>query len=273
MSSLTTLLFDNNGRAQEPLLQILSSTKTPHDGTARSIREVTQNLWYQAGRIRAEIEERHGPLREELMPYFRQLRMVDAILPPAGQYEYCLLLGGTIVAVRKRLKFLDQLTACRAWCQKVVFLGSTRKLMDREYTNLHDPKNPDCPFDARNTVSKDPPPQTEGDMMRIVAKQVFGTDDDHTVSVCVAPDVSGRNANTFDTVFYWHRNVAKKPGPVIALSSQPFIGFQDEVCQSVLGSEYPVTTIGYAANADTKVSVYLDNLAKWIYQIMMTRNW
>ncbi len=274
--SLSALLFDNSGRATEALRQVLEITATPNDGTARGIRDVTQRMWYQAGKLRAEIDEQHGHLLDALMPHFRVLGMVDAVLPPpAGKYEYCLLLGGTIVAVRRRLKFQqDQSRDLNVFCQKIVFLGSNRRLLDHEFINLHNSHNPDCPFDPRNAAPADQPLQTEGDMMRMVAQQVFGMMfEPRGVSMCVAPDVLGRSAKTFDSVFYWHRNVAQKPGSVIAVSSQPFICLQDQVCRSVLGDAFPVTTIGYAANSDTKVSVYLDNLAKWIYEIMLTSSW
>ena len=68
--------------------------------------------------------------------------------------------------------------------------------------------------------------------------------------------------DTAATVCDW-RATDPKPGTVLAISTQPFVGYQHAVLKSLLPPEFVLETIG----PETEIyplALYLDNFAKWM---------
>ena len=109
-------------------------------------------------------------------------------------------------------------------------------------------------------------------MMRFVFEQASLPDDMRQVKLVFVSAPEKRSffllkkkvrAETLDTVKAW---LATKPapGPVLAVSNQPFIGYQHEAVQKALPKQFPVETIGAGlADSDANIGVLLDDIARW----------
>jgi hypothetical protein len=74
-----------------------------------------------------------------------------------------------------------------------------------------------------------------------------------------------RRPNTQDTIDEWLRSYNPQPGSILALSNQPYIGYQDAVLRKALPKTFDVETVGNACSNNTKSTVIIDSLARWIY--------
>ena len=78
-------------------------------------------------------------------------------------------------------------------------------------------------------------------------------------------DTGLQRPSTKGTLIQWMTS-QPKPGRCLVISNQPFIPYQHIAILSTLPSSFDVETIGLSAENDTPISVYLDNIAKWIYE-------
>ena len=270
----STLFFDTNGRVTSALARLLELFGVGHDGTLKGVRDATQAAWFQAGKLRAEIAEKHGDKKNAALPLFAALGMIDAVRVPPTDYLYALVLGGTVVAVRKRLSFLLDALVNSATCGTVVLLGSERPLLAEKESPevLLKWDNDEFPFPEEWHPRRELP-TTEAGMMELVYDQVSHLFLQQGCKVqCVnSRKREGRNPTTRDTVVDWLNLDADmlKPEPIpglcLAVSSQPFVGYQELVLRRVLPDNFGLTCVGYTAPS-LPVTTYLDNVAKLIFE-------
>lgn len=263
---MANMLFDKKGNPASALLDVLRITGVDHDGTLMGIRNSTQSTWYQSGKIRANIGEEHGDLKTALMPLFMKLGLMEEVKAKDREYDNVLLLGATLLAVRKRLAFLMREWNRGVRFQQIVLLGSGRPLTEKESAeSLFDSKNPELPFDEE--WAKPPVfPGNEGEMMWMVYDQAasrFPWKNEAEVIFCIHPG----KANTEETILHWMEVKTPLPGKCLAVSSQPFVGYQELTVRKVLPDSFLVEAIGYGAPPSIPVTVFLDNLAKVIYEL------
>ena len=72
-------------------------------------------------------------------------------------------------------------------------------------------------------------------------------------------------ANTEDTLRHW-LTTDPIPGTCLAVSSQPFVGYQHSVARTVLPVNFEIETVGDISAEDEPLAVYLDTVARWLYQ-------
>lgn len=264
------LLLDDTGKPTAALLELACRLGVLHEESAVSINAALQEKWYRPGKLRAEISEEYAKRRTELMPLFSRLGLVDAVLPPGGSYDYALLLGATVSTVRKRLRLLrEQEAQGRIRFKWLVLLGSERLLRpDKESAEVV-LKPGELPFkkgwDYHGLF-----PKTEASMMVLVRLQSDLPEwPTTTVSTPLqrTPDGRTRNPNTEDTVRHWLRT-RPNPGRCLAVSSQPFVSFQRIIVENVLRDDalWLVEACGYEAPDSLPVSVFLDTIAKQLYE-------
>lgn len=269
----STSLFHTDGTPCTPLLDLLELTGIEHEGTIASIRDQTQ-IWYQKGKFPYEIRDPDKiPLgKAELMPLFSKLGLQGAMSPlypwEFRWRDYCLLLGATVPAVRRRLGFLrDMWKEPRSSVRfgTLVLLGSERLLSEKEQRELLRHDNEELPFDPQK-INAGTFPKNEYEMMLAVYAQgtafPWDTTDTSTVTVCT----SGERANTADTIRVWIEQQNPEMGSCIAVSSQPHVGYQEWVVRNALPGNFIVEAIGPAAGESTPIAGYLNALAKWIFE-------
>ncbi len=79
------------------------------------------------------------------------------------------------------------------------------------------------------------------------------------------PNGNWQRPTTKDTVLKW-LSYTPKPGKCLCISSQPFIGYQHTVLQTYLPKAFSIETVGASTEKDLPLSVYLDNMARWLFQ-------
>lgn len=193
---------------------------------------------------------------------------------PSRPYEGALVLGATVIAVRKRLAYLVK------ECQKdsdasgffvtfptVYLLGGARPLdKDKESPSvLSTPA--ELPFKAWWTPPAEMP-TTEAGMMRLVFEQSDITPWEGVfidTPLQPTPDGKTRHPNTTDTVKEFIKT-NPKPRTYLAVSSQPFVARQTLNVQNALPEGFTVVGIGYEAAATTPLKTFLDEVARLLYE-------
>ena len=191
---------------------------------------------------------------EVLQPALRGLGMLDEVLPQKGSsYRGVLLHGCTVGGFRRRVAFLLD----RVWPLLLSFGESPPPTVyiltgQRPLDPTH---NDDSVEGAKN----------EAQAMQIVWDQAV------SASVMECPprvvevvSVASVRPNTADTVRLW-MSLCPPSGRYLAVSSNPFVGYQHAATLAVLGSSsssttYSIDTVG-PRSVTSRVDVQLDALA------------
>lgn len=251
-------LFDGGGRPTKELSQLLDVLKLEHSGTLQDIVDVTQKrLLGPTNRERWEFDDPLADKKEELLPLFKKLGLIDEIRALKTHYDYVFLLGSRTESVRKRLKFLIDEWNRGVRFNTIVLLTGHRLLTVDEKKELSHMLQSDTNI-----------PETEVDMMRILyaAESLPADMAKIPVHVVFAPAKPGApRATTEDTIKTW-LSASPLPGTILAVSSQPFVHYQHTVLDTYLPQVFLLETIGPEDSGRSTVAVILDNVARWIYQ-------
>lgn len=264
----------DQGKLSPTLLKILTATKIEHDGTLASVVKATQAAWLRKENTeRWEMDNAHEDLKPTLIPLFEEFGMVDEIAPTGKKYTYGIILGATINTMRQRLAFALELWKLGIRFDHIVFLVGERPLdpVKESEAICFDSKNPYLP--ARPDWKKPSAmPKTETDAAKLIFDQAVlpdGFKDALKVTFIDTPmqklaNGTTRRPNTGDTVNLFKPMLEQVPGTILAISNQPYIGYQDAVTRTLLPG-YSVETVGSKAGP-LHMGVALDNLARWLYQ-------
>lgn len=237
------------------------------DVTGQKLSQMMQERWLRKTEHQYQIPG--GPPSDDDLTLLKKLGLVEAASAPQGQYDGALVVGATIVAVRKRLAFLAEQHHQGVTVKTVCLLGGARPLdKDKESPTVLCTLA-ELPFKEGWT----PPttlPTTEGEMMQFVFEQSALPSEWEGVFINAplqpTPDGKTRHPNTTDTV----KELLKdnpKPGTYVVVSSQPFVARQTWNVMSVLPTlELMVIGIGYAAAPTTPLKTFLDEIARLLYE-------
>ncbi len=262
------------------LLSILEITGVKHMGTLDSIVECTQKAWLRpAGVERWQMEEVFEALHDRLLPYFIEMRLINGVKPSKRDYDYAILYGSTVQRMRDRLAYLLQLYNEGYRFKRLVLFTGQRPL-DAKI------ESPEIIFDRNNKVLpiRDDYmmpvdcPKTESDAIRFLLDATIlpvEFKDTVTVEFVESPmqktgDGKPRRPTTADTIMQW---LSKNPNPgsMLSISNQPFVEYQHTVSKTLLPETFVVETVGGPAERPVKVGLFLDTLARWLYQENMYR--
>lgn len=276
-----TPLFDN-GAPTEPLLTLLKRTDVTHAGNLQSIRDATQQGWRQRGKHSGDIPDRFPELRDEAIVLFEELGFIGEQPPQLCFYDYALVFGAYILAVRKRLAMLKQL-----WWEgglrfgHLVLLGGKRPAHSEKESlaKINAPEGGLIMRPGWEPLTAVPP--TEDEIMRTVLVESdlpAEWKDPRGHTVVDTPLRSDRpekpDPSAEDTLLWW---LGKSPcgisgSRILGVYSQPGVRHIEAVCQRILGG-YSCTMdcVGYAALGSTlNVSQTLDTMAKVIFELALT---
>lgn len=200
---------------------------------------------------------------KELLELFSQLGMCGAIIPKGKSFKYGLVLGATARTMLTRLTFLENL--CKNGSVK---LEKLLLLTGKRLLNVADPKE----AEFLGTYFKDLSAiKTETD----IAKALLLNTDLFPVLKKIPlaytdseADKGDSRPRTGNTVIDW---IATKPeaGSCLAVSSNPFIAYQDTTLRTTLPADFTLETCGPTdprLHGDLAVGFCLDSLARWLYQ-------
>lgn len=263
-------LIREDGRPVEALLRLARRHGIEADDqiTAQTLSEKVQERWIRKTEHQYQIPG-GVPVAND-MALLKELKLVDAVSAPPGQYAGGLLLGATVVAVRKRLAHLLEHHRNGTTVNKVFMLGGARPLdKEKEKPEILGTAAAELPFKPAWTLPPQPP-TTEAGMMRLVFEQSDLPAEWHGVFIDTplqpaAEEGKTRHPNTADTAREFLKT-NPEPGTYLAVSSQPFVARQTLNVRQALPESFTVVGIGYAAPATTPLKTFLDEVARLLYE-------
>ncbi len=241
-------LFDYNNVPANPLLAILDILGIKHNATITDIIAKTQeHLLRKKNQERWDVNpDLYEDKRTLLLPHLQTLGFVDAIQPQSLSYDYALIFGFVSIDVGSHLHYLTKFLP-HLQIKQCVLLTSSLPL-------------PDCVPARMHGI-------TEADAMRQVYTTSALAQYPYTViDVAMIPTADGiRRPTTDDTVLAW-RATQPTPGTCLAVSGQPFIRRQTAILESRLPKTFTILSSGPTAEPTFSMSLYLDELARAVYQ-------
>ncbi len=264
-----------NNMLSPALKNILEITNIPHDGTLESVVQETQKVWLRKpGTERWQMEKKFEELRPQLEVAFKQLGILDEIKPSHNTYDTALILGATLSTIRNRLAYALELWKSGIRFDSLVFLVGERPLDPEKESRqeLFDRNNKQLAIKAtwQEPVEL---PKTETEMAKMVFDQTELPQGflDHVKVYFIdtpmqsTPEGGTRRPNTGDTIKLWLDEMPH-PGSILAISNQPYVGYQHAVLKTLVPKELSFQTVGQKVGTIQNVDVMLDNLARWLYQ-------
>ncbi len=253
---------DAHGKPSQALLWLLALTDVEHDNSLASIVQATQAAWIRKpGTERWDINEQDRGNKELIHRQLMKMNLIDAVTPSKKKYDYALWMGAAYPRVQTRFEYLVQLWEQGVRFDQIVLLSGARPLTDAEQHALVQNFN----------LSDDQIPTTEAEAMKLVYKNSAMPESMKQVQLVVidVPMQVAQNGmlarpTTGDTVNAW-MELQPQPGTCLVVSNQPYVGYQNSVTKTLLPHNFVVETVG-EKSGDTNIDVYLDTVARLLYQ-------
>jgi hypothetical protein len=250
------LLIDDNQFPSPSLIFLFDLMGITHDYSLKSMVRATQERWLQPCKERWHFGPKEEHRMTYIFPFLGKIGCVDAVCAKEQHYDYALVLGGYYTRIQARLKTLADEWEKGARFRRLVFLTGERFL------------DPHTEAPLFNFTAK----QTETELMLHLWKKNFASHPLQQLPFTLV-DTPGRKdkeghwvrPTTKDTILKW-LSFSPMPGKCLCISSQPFVGYQHSVLSTYLPKDFSFETIGAYTEKDLPLSVYLDNLARWLYQ-------
>ncbi|MGE0009772.1 MAG: hypothetical protein AB7F19_04460 [Candidatus Babeliales bacterium] len=256
------------------LNEILKITNVQHDGTLDSVVQATQQAWLRKpGVERWQIEQKFDELKPQLEPYFKELHIFDEIKPTQKEYNDVIILGATLSSMRTRLQYALDLWNKGIRFKQLIFLVGQRPLdaQKESLVELFDRSNTQLPI-RNDWQEPSVAPTTETEAAKMIVDQAnLPKEFKESVQMFFidtpmqqAADGNTRRPNTGDTIKLWLKEMNPQ-GTILAISNQPYVGYQHAVIKTAVPKELKIETVGPKTTV-INVDVFLDNLARWLYQ-------
>jgi hypothetical protein len=263
--------FDQFGAPTPSLHALLNYFKIHHTGTLESIVSETQKAWLrQPGKERWELEDTDSfnNDRAHVLELFDQVGTISEKMPKTNNYNYLILLGGLTERIRIRFAYLVQQWNKGIRFDTIIVLSGTRPL-DQNVENgsmLLNSENGILPFDS-DWKFDGILPTTEIDMIRFIYQQAALPAELRAIPIhyISAPMVQNQRPTTADTINTWLKT-SPAPGRILAISSQPYVLYQESVLKTLLPKDFKVDAAGPKAPDSIKISDLCDNTARLLYQ-------
>lgn len=272
-----------DGVVSPEIVALLKLTKvaTP-DLRLASVVEVTQSGWLRpAGQERWDVAPRFEDKRAQIMAHLTTLQATQTINPSKKYYDYCVVNGAAVSRIRARLADLKTVWLSGVRFDKLVFQTSNRPLSvaagetAENLLNTHDPllpARPDwrAPADLPTTEAQAfaflfdqaDMPQELREVVRIEVNAPMKANEKGELTVR-----PGR-ADTIKLFLELLDGLARNEGgDCLIISSNPHIWYEDAVARHYMPEQFTIETVGFAVDTDKAlVAVYLDMLARWLYE-------
>jgi hypothetical protein len=276
-SSDNYTILDAQGNPSEDLVALLKISGLNHDGSLQSIVSITQKLlktirpdtkerWEIDQKIEQELEHN----RKEKIVLLSQLGLLQKRVPAGDYYDYCIFLSGILERVCKRVTYMLELYNAGVRFDSLVVLAGERPLMQEEnetvFLTMLDnviPRRKD--FQLRTEF-----PKNEADMIEYVFDAIEMPIELRSKIIFVRSPMKINKEGvlirptTGDTVAEWLALNPKK-GSILAISVQPYCLYQHSVLKTYLPG-FNIETVGQAVKEDLSIALYMDTLARILYQ-------
>ena len=273
------LLFDENYQPRAKFLKLLELVgMEPLNKSEKAVLQI--NSWAQKNLLRQgerweEQTSKYEALKSKIKPLLSELGFIDASSPHFNEYQGAIVHGALLPGVRLRLHYLVEQWKQGVRFSHLYFLSGERPLeAQRENKNLF-MQDKNSPLKIRKDWSTPIQfPKTECEMMQLVWDQseipeVMRKEVQfHFINAPMKKDPKSeklQRPTTDDTVEYWLKT---KPlyGRYLAITNAPYTNRQDLVVRALTPRDYGFDTIGSGASEQEKVAIFLDELARFVFQ-------
>lgn len=244
-------LLDENGNLIPPFAELLQLCELPTDCSLEELALILRAAWIQEGKERWQYEERFNDKKIKALPLLEAIGCLDAIHAQKFHYNYVLVLGALASRVEKRLNFLWEEWKRGVRFDAIFFLTGQRdieKKMEILPIGITSETQMMIYLYRSHPLSE----AARGVPLAII----------DTSKQCDAHGLLKR-PNTADTVKAWLQT-RPAAGSCLAISDQPFVGYQEAVLKKLLPADFFIEVIGMADERKFPLILYLDNLAKWL---------
>ncbi len=216
----------------------------------------TQRIWCRPqGSERSDLRPIFTDKLEECMELFNQLGLCSNVLPRGREFKYGLVLGSTAKQMAGRLDFLERLIANEAIVvEKLILLAGARELWPEDYEYLEQVTTNNCKTEANALYTL------------LEHTSLFPRLRELPIAIIDSQAEAGDSRpRTINTVRDW---IATQPlpGACIAISTNPYIPYQDVTLRTFLDSNFSLETCGPVDQEDITTAVCFDSLARWLWQ-------
>ncbi len=274
------LLFDENYQPRVKLLKLLKVVgMEPLNESEEAVVKI--NNWAQKNLLRQgerwqEQTSRFEELRPKIRPLLNELGFVDASYPHFKEYQGAIVHGGLLPRVRLRLQYLIEQWKQGVRFSHIYFLSGERPL-EAQYENQNTfMDDSESLLKIRKGWLKPLEfPKTESEMTQLVLEQSEIPEDMrkevevHFINAPMKKDPKSERLirpTTDDTVETWLKALPPQ-GRYLAITNAPYTNRQDLVVRAIAPSEYGFDTVGPGSSEQEKTAIFLDELARFIFQI------
>lgn len=257
-SNFGSYIADDKGNISPEIQAILDITaveQKPKDIT--ELVALTQKEWLRKpGTERWDINPNlRQELYDKLEPILKKLGLIDAIMLNDNVVpDYLVILGATSKSLNVAFSFTDKLLEkFKEKKPKVIVLVGQRVITDEAEKAFLKQCN------APATV------KTETDAAKFLINLYPQLKSSKSIIFVDTPGSLNQRPTTQDTIKEWLKSNPKF-GNIVAISRVPFVQYQDTVLRTYLPEEFTLVTVGPKDDREMSVGLYLDTLARWIYQ-------
>lgn len=282
-ASSTPSLLDTHGNPSSYLRTLFKTLNFPYEGNVAELNTIAQeNFLRKKGEERWHMKEVYADKRTEILSLLEKMNFLNRISPSSSDYDYIIIHGATITRMRDRVKFFidlwKELPLSTQEKVKIVFLVGDR-ILDPKIETKKDLLDPNGALTFFRKGWKEPLhlPKTESEAARIIWDQMIEDPDlrNRVFFVEAKTLKGGRRPTTYDTLEAWlysskvdanHLQSSK----ILAISNNPYILQQHQVFRNFLDKtgfqNTSLETVGFESDVSTPIAVYLDNIARCLYE-------
>lgn len=273
------ILFDENFKPRVKLLELLTLTgmqmPDPSELTITQINQWAQNNLLRRGERWEEQTIKFEELKPRIKPLLIDLGFVNATSAHIHHYQGAIVHGALLPRVRLRLSYLVEQWEQGVRFSHLYFFSGERRL-EEQHENRQTLMHPEgSPLKIRKDWNEPSTlPATECEMAQLVWDQSELPEDMreqvtiHFINAPMKKDPKSERLirpTTDDTVEEWVKS-APPEGCYLAVTNAPYINRQDLVVRTIAPDEYCFDTIGSGAGEQEKMAIFLDEVARLIFQ-------
>jgi hypothetical protein len=185
---------------------------------------------------------------DDLTQLFTEMGCIECLGATHAHYDYALILGALGGRMTDRVDYFYQEWQRGVRTDVIVLLSGDRTLDPALETF---PEGMDSELQLLTHLVENHPLRPMLGAIPIIAVD--------------APKVPGRGRpTTASTVEQWLKQ-NPQPGSCLAISNQPYVGYQEAVLRALLPSSFVIEGVGPAPRQMPSTAILLDNFAKWLY--------
>lgn len=272
-------VLDEYKRPTPLFLKLCKLLDIKDDASVKEINDFMQKTFYrESGQARENLPETsYESKKEQFFPIFKEMGLIDQILPKNKNYDYIIVHGGSIRTIRERLGFLLKILDLGITTKQIIIFSGERFL---------DPENESkeiiCKTEDENNFFKtrigwkcpEKLPFTEKEGTEMVIDQLI-SDEDLKAKINIINTSSNISQNgkvyrspTRTTIDEWFINYKPQKGNILAISNNPYIPYQDIVMRQIL-SKYDwfkqggtLETVGPHSLNTVSLAQHLNNISE-----------